>query len=223
MNIRLLAEKVVQRVRTVGVRRFATELAVRFYGSKPATDFDLRNGTDTEGGIPLWKYRLPFASARYGTEYRSPAEDRIADALQEIPREATFVDLGSGKGRALIVAARLGFARVIGVEFVAELAEISRRNLRTTGVQAEVVFADASEWIPPEGPLCIYLYSPFSLEVMREVAGKIGNLRHETWVTYLNPTSAPGCAELFDAMMTRIAERPGVVVWARNQSCRQCS
>jgi SAM-dependent methyltransferase len=216
VNIGLLATKANQRVRRVGLLRFVAELPIRFFGHRPVTDFDVRNGTDTEGVVPLWKFHLPFASARFGSGYRSPAEDRITNALADIPRDATLVDLGSGKGRALIVAARLGFAQVIGVEFVRELAEVSRRNLQTVDVKAAVIVADASEWILPEGPLCVYLYSPFSFEVMRKVADKIKNRRDATWVTYLNPTSAPGCAELFDGIMTRVAERPGLVVWANN-------
>ena len=215
VNLDLLTKKAIQRARRVGLRRFLAELPIRLFARKSVTDFDLRNGTDTEGSIPLWKFSLPFASARFGAEYRSPAEGRILDALADIPRHVTFVDLGSGKGRALIVAARLGFARVIGVEFVSELAEISRRNLQITGLLATVIVADAGEWKPPTGPLCLYLYSPFSYEVMRRVAGEINNRHDETWVVYLNPTSAPGCAELFDAMMRRSAERQGLVVWAK--------
>jgi predicted RNA methylase len=43
--------------------------------------------------------------------------------------ETTFVDIGSGKGRALIIAAEYAFKRIIGVEYSPSLATICRRNL----------------------------------------------------------------------------------------------
>jgi SAM-dependent methyltransferase len=213
MNIRLLATKAKARFHKVGLRRSIVEVPQRLFRRVPTTDFDIRNGTQTEARVPLWKLRVPFASARFGAEYRSPSEERIQDALSGIPHDVTFVDLGSGKGRALIVAARLGFKRVIGVEFAPALADISTSNLRITGARAEVIVGDAGEWLPPTGPLCLYLYSPFSIEVMRKVTDKIKNRRDETWVAYLNPTSATGCANLFDGILKRVAERPGLVVW----------
>jgi predicted RNA methylase len=49
-----------------------------------------------------------------------------------------------GKGRPLIVAAAMGFKTVIGVEFVRELVEVARENLRKTRSNATVVCADAA-------------------------------------------------------------------------------
>lgn len=213
MNIRLLATKAKARFHKVGLKQSIAEVPQRLFRRVPITDFDIRNGTETEARVPLWKLRVPFGSARFGAEYRAPDEKRIQDALDGIPHDVTFVDLGSGKGRALIVAARLGFKRVVGVEFAPALADISMRNLKITGTQAEVIVDDAGEWLPPTGPLCLYLYSPFSIEVMRKVADKIRNRCDETWIAYLNPTSAAGCADLFDGIMNRAAERPGLIVW----------
>lgn len=220
LNGRLLLAKAVERVRKVGLRRFATEAAKRVFHRPPPDDFDQANGTDTGGYVPLWRFQIPYDSARFGVAYGSPAEARIKEALDYVPRHTTLVDLGSGKGRALIVAARMGFRRVIGVEFVAELADISRRNLAITSAKAEVVLADAGEFPLPQGPLCIYLYDPFSARTMGRVAAQLEGRPSETWVIYLNPACEPGCAELFDAIMDRVVERPGLIIWgARSGSC----
>lgn len=45
--------------------------------------------------------------------------------------ELTFVDLGAGKGRAMLLASELPFRRIVGVEFSPELCDVARRNLRT--------------------------------------------------------------------------------------------
>lgn len=222
LNVRLLVVKALQRARRVGLRRFAAEVPKRFLSlfHQPVSDFDQVNRTDTGGLVPLWRFQIAYPSARFGAGYKSPTETRIREALESVPRHTTLVDLGSGKGRALIVAARMGFREVIGVEFAAELADIARRNLAITGAKAEVVEADASEYALPDGPLCIYLYSPFSLEIMEKVVAKLDHRFSETWVVYLNPASEPGCAELFDSIMDRAVERPGLVVWrTRRKSC----
>ncbi len=220
LNISLLVKKAVREARKVGLRRFVVEAVNRFSDRVPANDFDRVNRTDTGGKVPLWRLGIPYPSARFGASYLSPTEERIKDGLENIPRHATLVDLGSGKGRALIIAARMGFQRVIGVEFAAELADIARRNLAITGARAEVILGDAGEYALPDGPLGIYLYNPFSVEVMRKIAAQLDGRSGETWVAYLNPGSEPACVELFDAVMDRAAERHGLIVWsARKKSC----
>jgi SAM-dependent methyltransferase len=214
LNISLLVNKAVREARKVGLRRFMVEAVHRFSYRVPADDFDQVNGTDTGGRVPLWRFRIPYPSARFGASYLSPSPTRIRDALGNVPRHATLVDLGSGKGRALIIAARMGFRRVIGVEFAAELADIARRNLALTGSRAEVILGDAGEYAFPGGPLGIYLYNPFSGEIMRKVAAQLEGRSEETWVAYLNPGSEPGCVELFDAIMERTVESHGLIVWS---------
>ena len=41
-----------------------------------------------------------------------------------------FVDMGSGKGRALLVASELPFAKIVGVELSQELHQIAEENVR---------------------------------------------------------------------------------------------
>src|SRR5205823_11770334 len=55
--------------------------------------------------------------------------DRIMNALPARPGSLTFVDFGSGKGRALILASLRGFRRVIGIEHDANLHAAARGNV----------------------------------------------------------------------------------------------
>src|SRR5207302_3353759 len=45
-------------------------------------------------------------------------------------RQFEFVDLGSGKGRALLMAADYPFRRIIGVELMLEFHNIAQENIR---------------------------------------------------------------------------------------------
>ena len=61
-------------------------------------------------------------------------------ALAKVGPDDTVIDLGSGDGRIVIHAAKHLRARGIGVEMMANLVELSRRNAAQAGVQDRVRF-----------------------------------------------------------------------------------
>ncbi len=87
----------------------------------------------------------------------------------------TYIDLGSGKGKSLLMAAELPFAKVIGVEFSERLVEAARRNLATKRnfnlkcQDIQVVLQDATAYEFPRQPLVIYLLNTFPPAIMRVV------------------------------------------------------
>ena len=71
-------------------------------------------------------------------------------------RNSAFVDFGSGKGRAILVASRLPFRKVIGVEYSEPLTKIAQENISIfrkhhTICDIEAVWADAA-WTFPFPP-----------------------------------------------------------------------
>jgi SAM-dependent methyltransferase len=90
----------------------------------------------------------------------------------ELRPEDVFVDYGAGKGRTLLAAARLPFARVLGLELSPELADEARANLarneakrRAGEVRVEV--GDAMEWQPPDDMSVVFMFCPFTGPVFR--------------------------------------------------------
>jgi predicted RNA methylase len=87
----------------------------------------------------------------------------------------TFIDLGSGKGRALLLAAMYPFAHIVGVEVQPELDTIAHQNIERfneTGQQChsiELLCADAREYEFPLTNIVLYLFNPFPDYVLREV------------------------------------------------------
>jgi SAM-dependent methyltransferase len=126
---------------------------------------------------------------------------RLMSALPLDPEKATFVDLGAGRGRALLLAARMGFSRIIGVELDAELAADAEQNIATwsrhprnvahRGQALHVVCADAATYRLPDGPLCVFLFNPFGGEtlrhVLRNVSGRASAPDGQVFIAYLNP------------------------------------
>jgi SAM-dependent methyltransferase len=82
-------------------------------------------------------------------------------------RDFTFVDLGSGKGRVLLMAAPYGFKKIIGVEFMPEWHRAAEENIRKFSAAhpgsrpIESLCVDARDFEFPDGPLVVYLFNPF--------------------------------------------------------------
>lgn len=132
-------------------------------------------------------------------EKYAPSDHRsLRRALARIdlrPREDVFLDYGSGMGRALIIAARSPFRRVIGVELSPELQAIARDNLDRTRArlrcEVELVEADAGAYRVPEDVTVVWFYSPFRGPVL---AAALDQLRaswerrpRRLWVLYKDP------------------------------------
>lgn len=161
--------------------------------------FDLARGTDTSGSAQLWQIDVGSENKIHGVGYGTRDEDRTLLLLKDIPRTATFVDLGCGKGRALIIAKENGFERVIGVEFVKEFADVAKRNVSKCRLNIEVIHGDATKFAFPDGPLVVYMYNPFNEVVMAQVVKSLREHTGELWIVYANPRH-----DLFSSWMKRL-------------------
>jgi tRNA1(Val) A37 N6-methylase TrmN6 len=113
----------------------------------------------------------------------------------------TFIDVGAGKGRALLLAAEAPFRKVVGVELNEDLARIARRNVtRWSGhsrprAKIRVMQADALELRWPRPPLLVYLYNPFACELVEQLAARLASAASASAsglvdLLYINPTCA---------------------------------
>jgi SAM-dependent methyltransferase len=97
---------------------------------------------------------------------------------EEVTADDVFVDLGSGKGRAVFLAAQYPFRRVIGVELSRELHAVAEKNLRRydgrfDGTRIELVNADVLEYELPPDVTVVFLFNPFNGSVF---AGALANV-----------------------------------------------
>jgi SAM-dependent methyltransferase len=153
-------------------------------------EFDQRHGVDTGGIVELHRLDVVGDNRRHGVKHVAilPAEfDAALSALPWPVVGSTFVDVGCGKGRALLLAARQPFTRLVGLDFAPALIDAARRNTRALGVPVELHCADAAGFQFPPGPLVIYLYNPFGPAVMDAVARHAAEATGPVQVMYLNP------------------------------------
>jgi len=170
--------------------------------------FDLEHGTDTGGWISGGDLAASTLSALYTTIYLgiAPSAMRAALAASPIaPDDYTFVDIGCGKGRALLIAAELPFRRLLGVELAPELCAIANANIALNPdwkSRISVMNGDATTFVYPEGPLFIFLYTPFLLPVVRRFQANLeGQLRRSPRPAYLL------YANLFNTEADALADR----------------
>ena len=143
--------------------------------------FDEAHGVRTSGLVAGRHLKSGHAHDRHATAYYGVAPSVFHAQLNRWRKtrpatpieQTTFVDIGAGMGRAVLLAAELPFRNVIGVELHPALVRIARRNLaiwRTAGrehVSARIVECDAVDFAFPSGPCVAFLFNPFGSVVMR--------------------------------------------------------
>jgi SAM-dependent methyltransferase len=161
--------------------------------------FDRFHGTDTSGVATVTALPAYEIALTYAVDYAGSQPSVLRSALAKLPRfdNYTFLDLGCGKGRALLVASEFSFREIVGVELSPPLAQVAQRNaiILTNRFPARtsvrVAVGDASNYPLPPGNLVIFLYNPFHAELMANVvAGVEAALAAEArsiYVIYYNP------------------------------------
>lgn len=172
-------------LRSIEFRRMFDERADAFEREAP---FDSICDLDTAAPVELWDLPEPEQlkvgrNARYApTPLRT-----LRNALNRCNvrhRDTTFVDVGSGKGRVLLLATEFPFRRIVGVEASETLCDIARRNVKAAAEvfdaceRIEVVHADATEFDIPDDAGLFYFYEPFSAEVSAAVLDRIEESIH---------------------------------------------
>jgi SAM-dependent methyltransferase len=188
------------------LRQFGVEAAEFARDSTPErrrgrygdVEYDCDTGADTTSANVGWRDRLVAALVGPGYQPCDPALFReTLGMLQSDFRGFTFVDIGSGKGRALLMAAGYPFRRVIGVELLPQLHAAARRNIEEFATQEtecrDVVSMcmDAADFEFPPEPLVLFLFNPLPEPALEQVLNRLGQSldRHPrtVYAVYHNP------------------------------------
>jgi SAM-dependent methyltransferase len=129
--------------------------------------FDLRYRVDTRGLV--WNTGDEHSVHYQGTDAR-----QFHTLIQPVTdNDFVFVDLGSGKGKAVLLAAGHRFKGAIGVEISAELTAVAQRNIESyrgrLDCPVEFVNANAERWEIPNEPVVVYVNNPFDATILERV------------------------------------------------------
>lgn len=212
-----------RRLRLVGM--FAREVldVWRTYGARPALSqirdvllaplhrrlerrFDQRHGLETAGAAPLALFSVlddGFDRRHDQRRYEAVPLVTFVRMMSRLPAKLSdfvFIDFGSGKGRALLLAAQYGFKRIIGIEFATELHGIAQRNIDaylrqgTRPAQIELINQNALCYPIPDEKCVFYFFNPFGEQVLGEVMSNIEASHkrrpRKMYFLYVNPHGA---------------------------------
>jgi SAM-dependent methyltransferase len=91
----------------------------------------------------------------------------------------TFLDIGAGMGRALLLAAEMPFHEAIGIEINPDLARIAKKNIqlwteaKRDRCPMQILTQDATAFEFPDHPCVAFLFNPFSGTVLRRFLKQI--------------------------------------------------
>jgi SAM-dependent methyltransferase len=160
-------------------------------------EYDWEKRVNTTSGTVTWQVRL---LGLFHSPYQATEPALFREMMTSLPIELdrfTFVDLGSGKGRTLLMASEYPFRRIVGVELLPELHLIAQDNLAQYKSESqrcfalEAICADAADFLFPAEPLVLYLFNPLpELGLRRMMANLVQSLRthpRAAYVLYHNP------------------------------------
>jgi len=176
------------------VRESTPERRRQRYGDM---EYDWERRVNTTSGTVGWRARL---LGMFHSPYQPTDPALFREMMASLPiafDQFTFVDLGSGKGRTLLMASEYPFRRIVGVELIAELHRAAEENIRayhsTTQrcKQIEAVCADACEFVLRETPLVLYLFNPLPetglRRLIRNLEQSLERSPRPVWIVYHNP------------------------------------
>jgi SAM-dependent methyltransferase len=159
----------------------------------PIHPFDQTHGVDTSGLVPAAHLLTGHPNDEHVTAYYGVAPsilrtliDKWRETIPPHPiHRYTFLDIGSGKGRGLLVASEYHFKKIIGIELNPQLAAIARQNIAAwTAAHAaditapqlapiEVLEQDALDYEFPRTPTLLFLFHPFEAPVLQQLLKNI--------------------------------------------------
>ncbi len=159
----------------------------------PIHPFDQMHGVDTSGLVPAKHLVTGHANDEHVTAYYGVAPsilhtliDQWRETIPPHPISSyTFIDIGAGKGRGLLVASEYRFRKVIGIELNPDMTAIARHNVaHWIGTHEadftaprlapiEVLEQDALDFDFPATPTLLFLFHPFEAPVLKQLLRRI--------------------------------------------------
>lgn len=160
-------------------------------------------GTDTSGFIDADRLTNGQQPSDQHNFYMGSQPSIVRRALESLPaiEGYTFLDLGCGKGRAMIVATEYPFATVLGCDISSDLVATANANAKILTsrfprrVSMHAVVSDVRQLTYPEGKLVIFLYNPFGESLVGHVLSRLvdaldANSVEHVFIVYYNPVEA---------------------------------
>jgi SAM-dependent methyltransferase len=160
-------------------------------------DYDWDNRVDTTAATVSWRDRF---LGLFHSPYQPTEPVLFRDMIESLAidfSKFTFIDIGSGKGRTLLMASDFPFRRIIGVEILPDLHRIAEENVRKYKSDSQKCFAietiseDARKFVFPPESMMLYLFNPLPepglVQLIANLEKSLSQHPRHVYVLYHNP------------------------------------
>jgi SAM-dependent methyltransferase len=122
--------------------------------------------------------------------------EKMMNEINQFPHNKSFLDIGCGKGRAMVVAAHYGFKKIKGIDISKKFCDEAKQNINNarnnfTDVEFKVELQDAFYYQVPKDVSVIFIFNPFDEVIMSGVVENILISQEKNprtiYVVYINP------------------------------------
>jgi len=142
----------------------------------------------------VYANELEIPSELEPTRYEATARKPLMTVLNGLPITDVniFIDLGGGKGFAMMLSASYSFRQVRGIEFSKSVFDVALQNFQNfNSPKIQVIYGNAAEYTDLDDVNYFYFFNPFGPKVLKAVLQNIdASLQHKprpAWLIYNNP------------------------------------
>ncbi len=189
-------------------------------------EYDWEHRVNTTSGTVGWRARLLGA---FHSPYQPTEPALFHEMMASLPiafDQVTFIDIGSGKGRTLLMASEYPFRKIVGVELIRDLHRATEENIRAYKsatqrcTQIEAVCADACDFPFPVEPLVLYLFNPLPEAGLKRLVANLEKSLAENpralYVLYHNPLLERAIAERSTFKKVGGTEQYSIYLWGQD-------
>jgi predicted RNA methylase len=161
--------RVLTSIRQQGIVPIVRRNLWRWWWNRIEKKHSLDNGGSIDGA------ELGVAEDGFGYQPIDAHSFHLAFSKLDIDwSKSVFADYGCGKGRAVLLAARRPFRKVLGVEISTELCQIAEANVEAAkslivADDVEIIDTDATTFSPPSDLNVVFMYNPFDANIVQLV------------------------------------------------------
>jgi hypothetical protein len=185
-----------------------------------AEEFDRQNNVTTASILLQADFGKNTQNQMHALYYRGSDSLVFNNALLSLKinfNDYTFIDFGSGKGKALFLASAYSFKKIIGIEFSEVLDAVAQKNIsQFTKKTIEAYCMDAIDYKIPDESLVCYFYHPFDEYIMAKVISNIRQAYHLYKKNIIIVYNHFRCYDLFDAedWLERLNFIGPIILWS---------
>lgn len=159
---------------------FKWDVRIAWHMIKQEIKGEKKYGINTTGADELHKLEDQGIDISHAAIYMPVSYTLLETIFENLPAITGnhFLDMGSGKGRALCMAAHKGFKQVTGLDFSKDLCEQAKINLAVTrqkipDLNYTIINNDAFYFEIPASVDCLFFFNPFDEMIMSGVVKNI--------------------------------------------------